>query len=62
MADILTLITTNLPTYIELITQVIGTFAIVATMTPNTSDNVIVDFLARIVNFFAANVGKSKNA
>ena len=62
MADILALITTNLPTYIELITQVVGTFAIVATMTPNTSDNVIVDFLARIVNFLAANVGKSKNA
>ena len=62
MADILALITTNLPIYIELITQVVGTFAIVATMTPNTSDNVIVDFLARIVNFLAANVGKSKNA
>ena len=62
MADLLATVTSNLPNYIELVTQLVGTFAIVATMTPNRSDNVIVDFLARIVNFLAANIGKSKNA
>ena len=53
---------TNLPSYIEIIVETIGVFALVATLTPNTSDNAIVDFLLRLVNFGAANVGQSKNA
>ena len=52
----------NLPTYIELITQVVGVFALVATLTPNTSDNAIVDFILKLINFGGANVGSSKNA
>ena len=52
----------NFPAYLEIITQAVGVFALVATLTPNTSDNAIVDFLLRLVNFGAANVGKSKNA
>ena len=52
----------NLPAYLEILTQAVGVFALVATLTPNTSDNAIVDFLLRLVNFGAANVGKSKNA
>jgi len=55
-------IITNLPGYLEVIIQAIGVFALLATLTPNTSDNTIVDFLLKIVNFGAANVGKSKNA
>ena len=52
----------NLPAYLEIITQAIGVFALVATLTPNTSDNSIVDFLLKLVNFGGANIGKSKNA
>ena len=52
----------NLPAYLEIITQAVGVFALVATLTPNTSDNAIVDFLLRLGNFGAANVGKAKNA
>ena len=62
MTEVITSITTNLPQYIEVVTQVVGVFALVATMTPNTSDNAIADFLAKVVNFLAGNFGKSKNA
>tara|TARA_Y100001938_G_C7761539_1_gene268806 strand:+ start:302 stop:502 length:201 start_codon:yes stop_codon:yes gene_type:complete len=51
----------NLPQYLEVLTQVVGVFALVATMTPNTSDNAIADFLLKAVNFGAANFGKSAN-
>ena len=62
MTEIITSLTSNLPAYIEVVTQVVGVFALVATMTPNTSDNAIADFLAKVVNFLAGNFGKSKNA
>ena len=52
----------NLPSYLEIFTQAVGVFALVATLTPNTSDNAIVDFLLKLINFGGANVGSSKNA
>ncbi len=52
----------NLPSYLEIITQAVGAFALVATLTPNTSDNAIVDFILKLINFGGANVGKSSNA
>jgi hypothetical protein len=55
-------IITNLPTYLEILTQAVGVFALVATLTPNTSDNAIVDFILKLINFGGANVGSSKNA
>ena len=62
MADLFTSLSGNLPQYLEILTQVVGTFALIATLTPNTSDNTIADFLAKAVNFLAGNFGKSKNA
>ena len=62
MADLFTSLSGNLPQYVEILTQVVGTFALIATLTPNTSDNTIADFLAKAVNFLAGNFGKSKNA
>lgn len=44
------------------LTSIVGGFSIIATITPNQADNKIVDYLARIVNFLGANIGKSKNA
>ena len=52
----------NLPTYLEILTQAVGVFALVATLTPNTSDSAIVDFILKLINFGGANVGSSKNA
>lgn len=62
MSELFTNVVANLPQYLEVLTQVVGTFALVATLTPNTSDNAIADFLAKVVNFFAGNFGKSTNA
>ena len=52
----------NSSALLELIIQVVGVAALVATITPNDSDNTAVDFILNIVNLLGANVGRSKNA
>ena len=54
-------ITSNWGNLYSIITQVVGVAALVATLTPNTSDNKAVDFVLNIINMLGANVGKSKN-
>jgi hypothetical protein len=46
---------------IEVVTQIIGAFAVIATLTPNSSDNAIADGLMRLVNFLGGNFGRAKN-
>jgi hypothetical protein len=41
--------------------SVVGAFAVIASLTPNTSDNVISDFLLRVVNVLGANVKNAVN-
>jgi hypothetical protein len=41
--------------------SVVGAFAVIASLTPNQSDNVISDFLLRVVNTLGGNVGQAKN-
>ena len=55
-------ITSNWGNLYSIITQVVCVAALVATLTPNTSDNKAVDFVLNIINMLGANVGKSKNA
>ena len=55
-------ITSNWVNLYSIITQVVGVAALVATLTPNTSDNKAVDFVLNIINMLGANIGKSKNA
>ena len=52
---------TSLPQYVEIVVQVVGAFALIAALTPNTSDNAIADFLLRLVNTLGANLGKAAN-
>jgi hypothetical protein len=47
---------------LEAVTSFVGACAVIATMTPNTKDNQIVDGLLKAINFFGANFGKAKNA
>jgi hypothetical protein len=54
-------ITSNWGNLYSIITQVVGIAALVATLTPNTSDNKAVDFVLNIINMLGANIGKSKN-
>ena len=53
--------TTNWESLFIILTQVVGVAALVATLTPNTSDNKAVEFVLNIINMLGANVGKSKN-
>ena len=53
--------TTNWESLFVILTQVVGVAALVATLTPNTSDNKAVDFVLNLINMLGANVGKSKN-
>ena len=54
-------ITNNWGNLYSIITQVVGVAALVATLTPNTSDNKAVDFVLNLINMLGANVGNSKN-
>ena len=46
---------------VNTIVEVIGAAAIVATLTPNKSDDAIVAWILKVVNFLGANVGKAEN-
>jgi hypothetical protein len=55
-------ITTNGTSMVELLVQIVGAFAVIATMTPNTADNKIASVLLEAVNFLGGNLGKARNA
>lgn len=46
---------------IEVIVEIIGAAAILATITPNKSDDAIVAWILKVVNFLGMNLGKSEN-
>jgi hypothetical protein len=48
--------------WLPVVTSVVGSFALIATMTPNKTDDKIVQFLLDIINFLGGNVGKAKNS
>ena len=58
---LMTYIMGNWQAWLAAATSVIGSAAIIATLTPNKSDDRIVHWLLDIVNFIGANVGKAKN-
>ena len=50
--------------YIQMLTAIggiVGGFAVIASMTPNKSDDRIVQMILDMVNFIGANFGKAKN-
>jgi|TARA_R100001530_G_scaffold14996_1_gene13427 hypothetical protein len=50
--------------YMQMLTAVggiVGGFAVIASMTPNKSDDRIVQMILDMVNFIGANFGKAKN-
>ena len=51
----------DLEKYLEIAVMVIGTFAAVAAITPNESDNKIAQFLLDLINKLGFNVGNAKN-
>jgi len=47
--------------WLPVATSVVGSFALIAALTPNKSDDKIVQWLLDIVNFLGANIGKAAN-
>jgi len=58
---LMTYIMTNWQSWFAVATSIIGTAALIATLTPNKADDHIVQWLLDIVNFVGANVGKARN-
>ena len=51
----------NINSVIEIALNLVGAFAVVATMTPNDSDNKFVDSIFKVINILGANFGKASN-
>ena len=47
--------------YLPILVSFVGSFALIAALTPNKTDDKIVQWLLDIVNFLGANFGKAKN-
>lgn len=61
MAELLTWLVSNAETAVGGLISVVGGFALLATLTPNRSDDRIVQIILDVVNFLGANLGRSKN-
>jgi len=61
MADTLNWFNENKESLIAILTGIVTVASIVATMTPNDSDNRIVAKASKVVSWLALNVGKAKS-
>jgi hypothetical protein len=48
--------------WIPTVVSVVGSFAVIATITPNKVDDKIAQFILDLVNFLGGNLGRAKNA
>jgi hypothetical protein len=55
-------VTANIGEVIQLVTQAVGVFAIIAAWTPNAADNKVAAMLLEAVNFLGANLNRARNA
>lgn len=51
----------GLATVLSIATSVVGTFALIATVTPTKSDDEVVEWAEKVIHFLGANFGKAKN-
>jgi|TARA_R100000951_G_C2574074_1_gene159751 hypothetical protein len=61
MSDIVSVITGNYVAILSAAASIVGGFAVIASLTPNKSDDRIVQIILDIVNFLGANFGKASN-
>lgn len=60
--EYITVVIDAIAKYLPVAVSVIGSFSLIATMTPNKVDDKIGQVLLDIVNFAGANFGKAKNS
>jgi len=51
----------NSSSLIDIALKIVGSFAVIASLTPNVTDNKIADVLLRIINTLGFNIGNAKN-
>tara|TARA_R100000988_G_C3935974_1_gene133782 strand:+ start:21 stop:251 length:231 start_codon:yes stop_codon:yes gene_type:complete len=61
MSEAISLITSNYVAILSAVASIVGGFAVIASMTPNKSDDRIVQMILDVVNFLGANFGKASN-
>ena len=61
MNEVISLVSSNYVGIISAVASIVGGFAVLASLTPNKSDDRIVQIILDIVNFLGANIGKAKN-
>ena len=54
-------LTENAGTVLGAVTSIVGGFALLAALTPNKSDDSIIQMILKAINFLGANFGKAKN-
>jgi len=52
----------NVGSLLDIALKLVGAFAVVATMTPNESDNAVADGLMKFINLLGGNFGNARNA
>ena len=52
----------NVGSLFDIALKLVGTFSVIATLTPNESDNAVADGLMKIINMFGGNFGNARNA
>lgn len=62
MNDVLNWVISNVDWLLESAMMIVGGFAVVATQTPNESDNKVLQLMLSLINFFGANIGKAANS
>ena len=59
--EIVTVVVDKVVLYLPIAVSVVGSFALVASVTPNKTDDKIAQLILDVINFLGANVGKAKN-
>ena len=61
MSEMVSYVMENYMQMLSAVGGIVGGFAVIASMTPNKSDDRIVQKILDVVNFLGANFGKAKN-
>jgi len=61
MSELMNTVMDNYTPIMAAVAGIVGGFAVVASMTPNKSDDRIVQMILDVVNFLGANFGKASN-
>tara|TARA_R100000742_G_C4161458_1_gene2918 strand:+ start:37 stop:228 length:192 start_codon:yes stop_codon:yes gene_type:complete len=61
MSELVSFVVDNYVSILSAVASIVGGFAVIASLTPNKSDDRIVQMILDVVNFLGANFGKAKN-